>query len=491
MKKSTVKKPNLFLIFVNFSAIALLIGCFLCLIYYFFLDIKWREDLEGYNFIEKSVIEVLTQEDWSKDKKEKTFKYYASTYPYCMGRDIEIYVDDELVARSGDALLLYKTEDFLDINENIYICDDDNVISKLMNSECGEHINECEFGNVFTGTIVESLTSNRKDASPNCNYGIVTDSSNGTFAIDFNREGDGVIIQYLPEKDNHDGEGFVTEYEVTGLVKSDSSEVRYKILYSENEYMRSVFDNTGLAFVVIYGVVFILCVVIAFVISLIVYYKRKSNYEAVTYRTNLTNTLAHSLKTPLMAISSYAENYQYSSDAERKEYYVSRICENVFFMNGLINKTLDIAKSDKVELHIEDVNVKEIIEEIVSSLGDMIKSKELHINTDKLIDRSIKTDKLKFKNALICIVENAVKYALDKSEIIVSSGEGIVFISNEYEGSKLDMNNLVEPFVRGDGSKDDLSGYGLGLFIAKRELETLDMTLELKSECNIFTARIK
>ncbi|MFR5028150.1 MAG: histidine kinase dimerization/phospho-acceptor domain-containing protein [Coprococcus sp.] len=40
----------------------------------------------------------------------------------------------------------------------------------------------------------------------------------------------------------------------------------------------------------------------------VIYLTRKTRYDRQEYRRNMTNAMAHDLKTPLMAMSGYAEN---------------------------------------------------------------------------------------------------------------------------------------------------------------------------------------
>ena len=54
----------------------------------------------------------------------------------------------------------------------------------------------------------------------------------------------------------------------------------------------------------------------------VIYLTRKKRYDRQEYRRNMTNAMAHNLKTPLMAMSGYAEN--------------------VRRMNGMIEQMLEI-----------------------------------------------------------------------------------------------------------------------------------------------------
>lgn len=61
------------------------------------------------------------------------------------------------------------------------------------------------------------------------------------------------------------------------------------------------------------------------------------------YYRNTTNALAHELKTPLMAISGYAENLRENVHTEKKDHYADAILTNVSHMDRVIVNMLDLA----------------------------------------------------------------------------------------------------------------------------------------------------
>lgn len=74
----------------------------------------------------------------------------------------------------------------------------------------------------------------------------------------------------------------------------------------------------------------------------VIYLTRKSRYERQEYRRNMTNVMAHDLKTPLMAMSGYAENLLANVHTDKRQQYAEAISENVRKMNGMIEQMLEI-----------------------------------------------------------------------------------------------------------------------------------------------------
>jgi len=67
----------------------------------------------------------------------------------------------------------------------------------------------------------------------------------------------------------------------------------------------------------------------------------KAKYAMDDYQRDLTNHLAHDIKTPLMAIGGYTENImEVEMTEDEKKQYLSAILDNIKFTDSIINKTL-------------------------------------------------------------------------------------------------------------------------------------------------------
>ena len=60
------------------------------------------------------------------------------------------------------------------------------------------------------------------------------------------------------------------------------------------------------------------------------------------------NALAHGLKTPMMVISGYSENFLAEVQVEKREHYAEKILENVSKMNGIVEEMLEFTASRSV-----------------------------------------------------------------------------------------------------------------------------------------------
>lgn len=80
------------------------------------------------------------------------------------------------------------------------------------------------------------------------------------------------------------------------------------------------------------------------------YYKIHKKQQAMEAAySQRVNNLAHNLKTPMMVISGYSENFLAEIQTEKKTHYVERILENVNKMNAIVEEMLEFTGSTKFE----------------------------------------------------------------------------------------------------------------------------------------------
>lgn len=221
---------------------------------------------------------------------------------------------------------------------------------------------------------------------------------------------------------------------------------------------------------------------IASIIAGFRYMKAKSVYDMKCYRIETTNAMAHDLKTPLTAISGYAENLLEQVQVDKREYYAKAILSNIEYMDRMIHDILELSKSEDIrqDIEYEDIALHEFIDEELSGFEHLIKERGLTISIAG--DVRVKTDRSLMKSMLDNLLSNAVKYSAPDSKIEILLGEDAVqakgnkfpggiggkkmMISNKLE-KPLDKpaEELVKPYVKGDNSRGSRQGSGVGLAI--------------------------
>ena len=178
-------------------------------------------------------------------------------------------------------------------------------------------------------------------------------------------------------------------------------------------------------------------------------------------------SLSHDIKTPLMAIGGYTENIMEGqlSDEEQKE-YLSAILKNIEFTDSIINRTLLLNRLDNTsEMKSEKISVEKAVSDAISKYKPMFEEKNIRITTEGSAE--VKADRTSFEKIVENLVSNAVKYTPENGTVKITADKKQLIVSNTVK-EKIDTKELKTPFVRGDKSRSNTDGCGLGLSIAER-----------------------
>lgn len=236
--------------------------------------------------------------------------------------------------------------------------------------------------------------------------------------------------------------------------------------------------------------IFLAATAFAFIPSTIIYNSNKRKYEVSEYRRKMINAMAHDLKTPLAAISGYAENLSYHIGSDKQEYYAGKIGDKAAQMTEMINNILDFSKTEELSANIknESVDIDSVITEVIADNDHMVKARSLKINYEQNAV-TVNTDKELFKQAVANLIGNAVQHSKEGTIVDISCNNSSVVIINTVDKKVDDIKSIREPFVKGIESRGN-NGNGLGLAIADNNLAMLRYKLELKTEGNKFYAII-
>jgi len=191
-------------------------------------------------------------------------------------------------------------------------------------------------------------------------------------------------------------------------------------------------------------------------------------------KSEFVSIVSHELRTPLTGIIGFAKTLlKVKVSDEQREKYLKIIESEGNRLATLIEEFLDISKieSGNIELQIENLDVRDIIKETLSSI-EMTNAKkvELKLSQNSML---VRADKNKIKQVITNILNNALQYTKQGQKIVVSAyvDSNYITVSIKDEGpgiSKEDAGRIFEKFYRG---KDDIvsknRGSGLGLAIAK------------------------
>jgi signal transduction histidine kinase len=169
---------------------------------------------------------------------------------------------------------------------------------------------------------------------------------------------------------------------------------------------------------------------------------------------------------------------------------IGSILEEVDRLTSLVDNLLMISRADAGNLPLQRiaVGVMAVARESASRFEVLIEEKSLRLvlDGDELVE--VEADPLILKQALVNIIENAVKYSPDGETVVVrvlNQDASQVTVEVEDHGPGIppeDRVKVFERFYRGSWTRErNPSGAGLGLAIAKWAVEANGGSIELVS----------
>jgi len=200
------------------------------------------------------------------------------------------------------------------------------------------------------------------------------------------------------------------------------------------------------------------------------------------------SNVTHELRTPITSIRSLADILKnYEVTAEEKVKFLTIISEESERVSELVNQVLDLRKVEvKQELTLSKFHVKELIDDVVAALTDMIGERKISVLAKG--NWEVKTDKSKLKQILVNLISNAIKFTDEingKIAIGIERKGQMIHISIRDNGLGIEAADLAHIFDRFYQVKRDIAtktkGSGLGLSISRSLAEMLGGGIEVKS----------
>jgi signal transduction histidine kinase/CheY-like chemotaxis protein/HPt (histidine-containing phosphotransfer) domain-containing protein len=189
--------------------------------------------------------------------------------------------------------------------------------------------------------------------------------------------------------------------------------------------------------------------------------------------------MSHEIRTPLTAIIGFSESLlDPNQGLEERVESIQTIINSGKHLLQIINDILDLSKieADRLEVNQVPVSPFEIIEDVTNIITLLAESKGLILRTeyDSLIPKEIVSDPLRFKQILINLCNNAIKFTEEGSVKIKVECDrykeilSIMVIDTGVGLSAEQIDRLFQPFSQVDSSASrKYGGTGLGLHLSR------------------------
>ena len=329
---------------------------------------------------------------------------------------------------------------------------------------------------VFVSVALNDNEAGKLDTENPISYDIAETNKNVSFIVETTENNERMFTAFRIIPDNYGNSiGAV-------VIKKTLSEADLKVSNNIN--------NSVLIFILIVFLVMLLFFRHSRIIDYTSLYKKLEEVDHL--KDDFISMASHELRTPLTIIRGYAENLNDSIENMNDETKlgISRIDIAARQLDNLVNDMLDVSRIEQGRMTVETkaLSPLTIIADVVSGLVPVAEEKGLTLDFKHTLQKGeeIKVDPDRFRQMMVNLVGNAVKYTKKGEVKVRMSAEGknvVIRVSDTGVGMDAGaQKKLFEKFYRIKTKETaDIRGTGLGLWITKQIVELMGGTISVES----------
>lgn len=235
---------------------------------------------------------------------------------------------------------------------------------------------------------------------------------------------------------------------------------------------------------------------ITFIIGHFVVQSFEKMLEINKLKSRFLDIISHQMLTPLSAMRwslslLKQDEREHFSEEERTEFF-NIIKQSSDDMINIIHSLLDVSRIDtgRIKLNVSEFNLKDIVEDIMQKRANDVKMKDAKIVFDFEKDiPSVKADPVRIKVVVDSLIDNAIKFGKQGSNIIVQlykDKNKVIFSVQDFGVgiAEKERKHIFRKFFRSDDKAVRLQtkGFGLGLYVAQFIIEACGGKIDFESE---------
>jgi two-component system phosphate regulon sensor histidine kinase PhoR len=210
-------------------------------------------------------------------------------------------------------------------------------------------------------------------------------------------------------------------------------------------------------------------------------------------RRDFVANVSHELRTPLTAIRGYAETLLDGAleDPANNRRFVEIIRAHAIRLNNIASDLLVLSEleSGQPTAEPEPVSVRAALEAALRTVESEARVRGVTVRAGRLEDAEVLGQKIRLEQALVNLLDNAVKFNRQGGEVVVETArtpDGLVKITISDSGIGIpseDLPRVFERFYRVDRARSrEVGGTGLGLSIVRHVVERMNGAVSVESQ---------
>ncbi len=244
-------------------------------------------------------------------------------------------------------------------------------------------------------------------------------------------------------------------------------------------------------------IVTVFLLMVAFTAAFIYLFRTVSKLRTIEeMKDDFVSNVTHELKTPIAIAYSANDallNYDTANDPAKRVTYLKIANKQLKRLGELVENILAMSMERRktMQLKPETIELRSFTEGVAEAQR-MRKEKEISIDISGVGNMEIEADKTHLANVLNNLIDNAIKYSEESVEIVLTSNDkGISIADNGIGIPGKSLPYIFNKFYRvPHGDRQDVRGYGIGLYYVKSILEKMGWSISVTSkegEGSVFT----
>ncbi|QSE98359.1 PAS domain S-box protein [Fulvivirga lutea] len=203
---------------------------------------------------------------------------------------------------------------------------------------------------------------------------------------------------------------------------------------------------------------------------------------------NFVYKVSHDLRAPLSSILGLVHLANHEQNEDDLKEYIAIIENRVKQLDSFINDVLSHSKNLKMDVKVDEINFKEIIDNCYAELSYLPHSQNV-LRKIAIDGPAFYSDVWRIKEVFRNLISNAIKYADPEKDcsfisLDITITEEQATIRVEDNGIGIDDESLPKIFEMFYRATTKAEGSGIGLYIVKNAIEKLGGQVELESKAD-------